>query len=219
MNLVQSEIRARLRHGLTQTELAQEFGIAICTLNNILKGHREPSAKVLKLLGIRRQIVYVLEEDHDIPEGIAARAPLPRAKRAKRVNVQVIRDDVPMTATEVLERTWPGRGVIPALTTERVMMAVKFKLNPGKAWAAFWEQVNALKSDALGDLDTVWHAYCEEIGQAPSTPKPDPVMYASLGNGDAVALKPVTARQDFRRPRKLGELPAVIPIDQPEVAI
>ncbi|HXI41605.1 MAG TPA: helix-turn-helix transcriptional regulator [Bryobacteraceae bacterium] len=216
---MQSEIRARLRHGLTQTELAQEFGIAICTLNNILKGHREPSAKVLKLLGIRRQIVYVLEEDHDIPEGLAARAPLPRAKRRKAANVEMPTERVTQRAgLPAKAREW-GESKLPQLTTERVLVAVKFKLNPRDTWTMFWEHVNGLESNALGDFDSAWEQFCSEHGSPPSTAKSDPVMYASLGKGDAVALKPVTARQDFRRPRKLGELPAIAVIDQPEVAI
>jgi predicted transcriptional regulator len=43
---------------MTQTELAARIGVSLPFLNEILRGTREPSGKVLDYLGLERVVIY-----------------------------------------------------------------------------------------------------------------------------------------------------------------
>jgi transcriptional regulator with XRE-family HTH domain len=205
MNLVQSEMRARLRHGLTQTELAQELGIALPTLSNVLNGHREAGAKTLKALGIKRQIVYTLIDGQGIPESIQARAPLPRAKRPKRA------------APQHLTVTWEADTalIMRKLTTERIKVAVAYGVSPGKSWVQCWHHAMTAGDMDERTLDERWLEYCQRNGTAP-TPKS---VESPFEPGQLYShLKPVNRGADHRRPLAMGERPALIINTEPEAS-
>lgn len=194
MNLVQSEIRARLRHGLTQTELAHELGLALPTLSNILNGRRAASLATLRRLGIERHTIYTLAPNHQIPDGIQARAPLPRRKREKRH--AAVTHKSPAAVTE-------------GLTTERVMVAVKYRLNPGKHWKIFLE-TEAVNSQ---EIDDAWLDYCVQEGTVAAPPAEESLF----APGQLYAhLKPINRGVDHRAPRPARTTPLPDFIIQPE---
>jgi transcriptional regulator with XRE-family HTH domain len=206
VNLVQSEMRARLRHGLTQTELARELGIALPTLSNVLNGNREAGLKTLKALGIIRHIVYTLTDDHSIPESIQARAPLPRAKRGKRP--PPVR---PLTVTNEARIAL----IMRKLTTARIKLAVSFKVNPREAWLECWK--GAMNAGDMDDrtLDDHWCDYLASRGTQ-SAPK---AIESPFAAGELYAhLKPVNRGIDHRRPLAMGEHPPIRVNNDPEAS-
>lgn len=61
-HLTQDEVLAHL-HGIirtrTQASLADEIGISRSFLNEVIKGTRPPTGKILDHLGLRAQTVYI----------------------------------------------------------------------------------------------------------------------------------------------------------------
>lgn len=61
-HLTQDEVLAQL-HGIirtrTQASLADEIGISRSFLNEVIKGTRPPTGKILYHLGLRAQTVYI----------------------------------------------------------------------------------------------------------------------------------------------------------------
>lgn len=216
MNLVQSEIHARLRHGLTLTELAEDLGLAIPTLCNVLRGHQEAGPKTLKALGIVKHIVYTLEPNSSIPEGIQARAPRIRAKRpeqsariaARRAARALVEQPVALVPAVMAARL--------TLTTERVMVAVRHKLNPGKSWGECVAQMlNAGDMDER-TLDEHWLSYCQTHGTIASSEPEALEPYAKPGELYS-HLKPINRGPDHRRPLAYGEKPTIQTVNVPEV--
>jgi len=216
MDLVVRELKARLRRGMNQNELAQSLGLHVSTLSEILNGKRTPSEKTLKLIGIKRSIVY---------EYIDGRGKNPNSHAWHTNSPELAESDI-STASQpesaALGGTPPGGAsqpvltAAPPLTAERIKVAVRYKLNPGKTWADFTLDLVSHPQD----VDAGWLAYCEERGTAPSAaPVVDRAFYAPLGNGDAVRLKPQRIVQDFRPPLALGELPPAPVLTTVEVGI
>ena len=61
-HLTQNEVRAHLRAIVktrTQASLADEIGISRSFLNEVIKGTRPPTGKILDHLGLRAQTVYI----------------------------------------------------------------------------------------------------------------------------------------------------------------
>lgn len=198
--------------------MARELGISVGVLNNVLNGLREPGPKVLKSLGIRVERSYVLEPNSEIPEGIAARAPVKRPKRRKASI-----DDLPKG--RVIQRTpLPDKTVrmleaaiavdAPKLNTMRVKIAMRYQLNPAQSWASF---IDGCKGK-YEHLDEVFEEYCTLNGTAPIE---RPKEQETLGKpGELYAhLKPVNRGIDHRKPRAFGERPEPVMIDQPEVGL
>ena len=61
-HLTQDEVLAQL-HGIiktrTQASLADEIGVSRSFLNDVIKGTRPPTGKILDYLGLQAQIIYV----------------------------------------------------------------------------------------------------------------------------------------------------------------
>lgn len=61
-HLTQDEVVARLHNIIrtrTQASLADEIGISRSFLNEVIKGTRPPTGKILDHLGLRAQTVYI----------------------------------------------------------------------------------------------------------------------------------------------------------------
>ncbi len=61
-HLTQDEVVARLRAIVktrTQASLADEIGVSRSFLNEVIKGTRPPTGKILDHLGLRAQTVYI----------------------------------------------------------------------------------------------------------------------------------------------------------------
>lgn len=55
------EILRKMQGKRKQYELAKELGISAPYLSDIFKGKREPGPAVLRILGLRKQVVYEKE--------------------------------------------------------------------------------------------------------------------------------------------------------------
>ena len=204
---IEEAMRYRMRHGITQGKLAEMTGLHYRTIAEAMHGRSEVTPKNLAKLGITRKSVYVVANDLDAGQGHSMHTPRntcptpeQRAERLARI------------AAEKLERqnrpkAHPQRQV-HELSNERILVAVKFKLNPLITWQTF------IQGKPKGDIDAAWQAYCAEIGQKPpeklTVPiKAEPVLYGHL--------KPVDRGEDHRRPLNRGELPKITPHYQPEV--
>lgn len=51
-------IKSQPGRPLTQKELASKIGVSLPFLNDILRGNREPSGKVLTFLGLEKVVIY-----------------------------------------------------------------------------------------------------------------------------------------------------------------
>lgn len=61
-HLTQDEVVAQLRAIVktrTQSSLADEIGVSRSFLNEVIKGHRPPTGKILDHLGLRAQTIYI----------------------------------------------------------------------------------------------------------------------------------------------------------------
>ena len=61
-HLTQDEVLARLRSIVktrTQSSLADEIRVSRSFLNEVIKGTRPPTGKILDYLGLRAQIIYI----------------------------------------------------------------------------------------------------------------------------------------------------------------
>lgn len=57
----QDELIAELKNrvaGSTQTAVAEEIGVSLFTLNQILLGRRDISARVARLMGFQKEVVF-----------------------------------------------------------------------------------------------------------------------------------------------------------------
>lgn len=57
-NQVLNLIRGRIGNG-TQAEVAKLWGVSPAYLCDVLRGHREPGERILKPLGLKREVRYV----------------------------------------------------------------------------------------------------------------------------------------------------------------
>ncbi len=53
-----TKLRRRCNTPSTQTAVADDLGISVSYLNDVLKGRREPGAKLLTALGLERHVTY-----------------------------------------------------------------------------------------------------------------------------------------------------------------
>ena len=204
---IKEAMRYRMRHGITQMKLGELTGLHFRTIQEAIRGRPECTTRTLAKLGVTRKSVYVVANDLDAGQGYSMHPhrntrPTPQQK-AERLE-QLEREKIERQKARILKAQQPA----PALSNERILIAVKHKLNPLATWNTF------RKSGAKGDIDAAWRAYCLEKGhkppQKPQAPsKPEPVLYGHL--------KPVDRGEDHRRPLNRGELPRVTPHYQPEV--
>jgi transcriptional regulator with XRE-family HTH domain len=203
LNLVQSAIEGYLRQGYSQTELAKRLKVSTPIINATLHGKKEPVPKLLNALGIERHVVYVFSDKLTRPSFKPKDRPKkPLASKPKQVDID-----------EVIE---PGKKLkdLPKpkpITPEQVNIALRFGLNPGAAWSSFWYE--SLTAGEMWEHD--FESWCASHGQANQKPANEAksTVFASLGNGDAVPLKPQPQRNDFRAPLQPGQL-RIIPTDR-----
>jgi transcriptional regulator with XRE-family HTH domain len=204
MNLVQSTIEGYLRQGFSQTELARKLGIDISDINAALRGRRDPGPKLLNALGIERHVSYLLKAPKLMNPINADKQPKrPKTKAPKQLEIKGI-DPVPPKLKP--------RGMKP----EHVSTAIKYKLNPGSTWAAF-----IAEASSAGDMwKKSFEDFCQERGSEPKpVNQPKEQVFAPIGHGDAVALKPQAVRADFRAPLQPGQLRVTVQDVQPEVTV
>ena len=215
IDLPRTIIEARLRQGYTQRQLAEAWEISETVLSQVRHGKSPPTRNLLKHMGIVEHSVYLYGgQETPLPE-------LPRGRRrtlAQRCSVPKPVDDLALPNTPRASHLPDPRPetqarVVPAprssedapiptresvlesfpLTTERIRVAVRFKLNPTQTRMEF------IASGCV-PTDAAWLVFCESIG-TPAKVNPAPALAVSLGNGDALILKEIAPRQDFRTPQ------------------
>lgn len=218
MDLVQSTIAQHLRQGFSQKSLAQALHVNEITLHKVYKGLRPAPDKLLKALGLKRHIIYTIEVESthlvlDSPLRPQKRVRMPKFPTRAQMIPKMPREVAQQIDRVIAERLFSA----PALTTERILVAVKFKLNPKQSWAAFNAPGTVQFCESLDDsLDTRWLAYCQGAGTAPTEVKRDERVFVGIGDGAAVPLNPVNRGIDHRKPLAFGEKPQFKPIIQPE---
>jgi hypothetical protein len=205
VNLVQSVIEGYLRQGFSKGELARRLGVSPVLLSYGIHDSKTPTPKLLKALGIERQVVYTLKSIN----GIAPLKPKNEPKRLHSPKPKQIDLAQQLDPTQKREKLLKP----PPITQDQVKTAMMYGLVPGAAWASFFtEQISA------GDMyEKDFKDWCEEHGKASKTQeKPQDTVYAALGNGDAIELKPQPKRTDFRSPLQPGQLRIIPAAPMPE---
>jgi transcriptional regulator with XRE-family HTH domain len=203
MNLVQSVIKAKMRQGMTQADIARECKVTEKTVWNALYDIHTPHVKLLTALKIKRDIVYTLISPKDERELLAepgvpmtgsarklrkmrreAEKELPSLEHARTLEVAPI--------AKAVERDMVESLLAPKLTAARVYVALQYGLKAGNAWVSF------LKT-GVQVTDAAWLNYCASIGNqqpALAAPREDGALGAP---GELYAhLKPVVRGADMR---------------------
>jgi transcriptional regulator with XRE-family HTH domain len=178
---VQERIKELLSQGKSKQQLAAELGIARQSLENVLSGV-QAGPKVLRRLGLRKIMTYV--RDDNAPSGVPpSEWRQVKARRAKSEKSAQRRAAAKAAAAIQALAPEPPKAEAPKLTVERIQVALKYGLNPGKAWSEF------LNGDWLD-----WEGYCASRGSQAIPPQGK-----ALGApGELYShLRPVNRGQDF----------------------
>jgi transcriptional regulator with XRE-family HTH domain len=199
MNLVQTIIKAKMRQGMTQADIARECKVTEKTVWNALYGKHVPQPKLLAALRIKRDVVYTLISPKDERDLLAepgkamtgSARKLRKMRRAEEKQLQPAVIEIPADVPHV------GAGVrSDKLTAVRAQIAIRYGLKAGPVWASFLAQLNF---PFAPDLDDDWVSYCAAMGnQQPAlAPKPDDGALGAPGELYA-HLKPVVRGADMR---------------------
>lgn len=191
---VSDALHYRLAHGWTRKQLAQSLGVHRNALDIALNRDREYSGKGLKTLGLLRISRYQFTDPNIVstrPATIAtgtSRNRKVRKRTARAVPAPKIQapTDTPMSTAEVL-------------------IAVKYRCNPGQTWSLFQRHNKGLN----------WDSFCKQRGMQQSTVKTASSLPAQAPVDPYAHLRK-SRGTDFRRPLQRGELPRLDAIVQPQ---